>query len=219
MGQKVDPRIMRTAIIRGWNSKWYADKKRFAHLLLKDIDIKKTVFEEFKEAGVDKIEIERSAKKIVVNIWTSKPGIIIGRHGAAVDEFKIKLKKLYNENFEINIKEVKSPELCAQITAYNIARQVEKRGSYRRAAKAAIDKAMGAGAKGIKVSCAGRLNGVEIARSEFYKDGNIPLHTFRADIDYASETAFTAYGAIGVKVWIYKGEVFKNKKNAPMPKA
>lgn len=213
MGQKVDPRIMRIGIINSWTSKWYANKKNFAKFLLRDINLKKAIYKALPDdAGIEKIEIERSAKKVVVNVHTSKPGIIIGRHGSAIDELKDKLKHSFGENFEINIREVKNPELSAKLTASMIANQIEKRSSYRRAAKIAIKKAVEAGAKGIKISCGGRLNGVEIARSEFFKDGNIPLHTFRANIDYASDTAFTTYGAIGIKVWIYKGEVFKKKQ-------
>lgn len=212
MGQKVDPRIQRIGIINTWNSKWYADKKHFADFFLRDIEIRKAIEEHLQDAGISRIEIERSEKKVTVNIYSSKPGIIIGRHGVAIDELKDKLKEQFNEVFDVNIKEIKNPELSADLTADTIAKQIEKRGSYRRAAKMAIDKAIEAGAKGIKISCAGRLNGVEIARSEFFKEGNIPLHTFRADIDHAKVTAYTTYGAIGIKVWIYKGEVFKKKK-------
>lgn len=211
MGQKVDPRIQRIGIINTWNSKWYADKKHFADLFLRDIEVRKAIHANLVDAGISKIEIERSEKKVTVNIYSSKPGIIIGRQGIAIEELKDKLHKEFKEVFEVNIREVKNPELSAEITADAIAKQIEKRGSYRRAAKMAITKAIEAGAKGIKIFCAGRLNGVEIARSEFFKDGNIPLHTFRADIDYAKATAFTTYGAIGIKVWIYKGEVFKKK--------
>ncbi len=212
MGQKVDPRSMRIGVIRSWDSKWYANKKRFADTFLQDLEIKKAIGERLKEAGIGKLEIERSAKKVVVNIHTSKPGMIIGRQGTAVDQLKDSLQDQFGERFDINIKEIKKPEIDATITAELISTQIKKRGSYRRAAKFALDKAMEAGALGIKIGCSGRLNGVEIARSEFFKKGNIPLHTFRANVDYAKYTAFTTYGAIGIKVWIYKGEIFKKKQ-------
>ena len=212
MGQKVNPKGMRILITTTWPSKWYADKKDYTNLFHRDMKLKKAIRDSLVDAGIAEITIERSVKKVVINIHTSKPGIIIGRKGAAIDELKDNLERKFNDKLEINIKEIGKPELSAVLIAESIARQIEKRIAYRRAAKMAIDRAIEAGAIGIKVFCTGRLNGVEIARGEFFKNGNIPLHTFRADIDYAKDTAFTTYGTIGIKVWIYKGEVFKKKQ-------
>lgn len=211
MGQKVNPIIQRIGIIRTWNSKWYAPKKKYANFLHQDIEIENIIKKELTDAGVSTIEIHRTANKINVNIHSAKPGIIIGRQGANIDGLKDKLKRKFNEDFVINIKEIKKPALDAYLLADSIAKQVEKRVSYRRAAKMAMEKAMESGAKGVKISLAGRLNGVEIARSEFFTTGKIPLHTFRANIDYANLPAKTTYGTIGTGVWIYKGEVFNKK--------
>lgn len=212
MGQKVNPVGMRLLITHSWPSKWYAKNQKYVKFFHRDLALKRVIKETLVDAGIANITIERSAKKVVVNIHTSKPGVIIGRKGAAIDDLKHSLEQKFQEKLEINIKEIKKPELSATLIGENIARQIEKRSSYRRAAKMAINSAIDAGAIGIKVFCSGRLNGVEIARSEFFKQGNIPLHTFRADIDYSKNTAFTTYGAIGIKVWVYKGEVFKKKK-------
>lgn len=209
MGQKVNPNIQRIGIIKSWNSLWYADKKKFAKLLHEDIQIRRDVNEFLKECGISKIEIMRNANNIHINIYSSKPGLIIGRQGASIDKLKNQLNKKYHENFQITISEIKKPELEARLVAESVAAQIEKRASYRRTAKMTIGKSMEAGAKGIKILVSGRLNGVEIARREYFSEGKIPLQTFRADIDYAFCPAFTTYGAIGVKVWIYKGEVFK----------
>jgi len=211
MGQKVNPIIQRIGIIRTWDSKWFANKKKFSKFLHQDFEIEKIIHKELFDAGVSKIEIQRTANKVNVNIHTAKPGIIIGKQGANVDALKEKLKKKFNEEFLLNIREIKKPALDAQLLAESIAAQVEKRVSYRRASKMGIERAMESGAKGVKIALAGRLNGVEIARSEFFAQGKIPLHTFRANIDYAVCHAKTEYGTIGITVWIYKGEVFNKK--------
>lgn len=212
MGQKVNPKSLRIGIIKTWDSKWYADKKNFAKKFHADLALKKFISEKLKNAGITKIEVERSAKKVVVNIHAAKPGLIIGRQGIAIEDLRDELNRKFRENFEVNIMEVPDPDLSAQLIGENVAHQIEKRIAYRRAVKMAVQKAMEAGALGVKILAAGRLNGVEIARSEFFKDGNIPLHTLRADIDYAKVNANTTYGIIGLKIWVYKGMVFKKKE-------
>ena len=209
MGQKVNPKVIRIGITQDWDSKWYAGKNNFSKLFHQDLAIEKLIKSSIDTEGVSKIEIMRTQGKVIVNIHTSKPGMIIGRGGELIEKLKENLNKKFNEAFAINIKEIKKPMLDAELVAKNIAKQVEKRISYRRAAKMSIDKSIEAGAIGIKIYLGGRLNGVEISRGEFFSKGKIPLHTFRADIDYASIPAHTTYGKIGVKVWIYKGEVFK----------
>lgn len=210
MGQKVNPRGLRIGINQTWDSMWYADKKNYKKFLHEDFAIRKFLQNLLKDSSVAKIEILRSAKQITLNLHTGKPGLIIGRQGEGIEKIKEKLSKEFGQNFIINIKEIKKPDMNALLIAESIARQVERRIPYRRAAKAALQKAMEVGAKGVKVFIAGRLNGVEIARSEYFKEGNIPLHTLRSDIDYAKATAQTTYGAIGIKVWVYKGQVFEN---------
>jgi len=210
MGQKVNPKVIRIGITQDWDSKWYADKRQYKKLFHEDLKIEQEIRDLLKEAeGMSKIEIMRTQGKVVINIHTSKPGLIIGRGGESIEKLKDSLSKRFNQHFAINIKEIKKPMLDAYIVAESIARQVEKRISYRRAAKMAIEKIMEAGAGGVKIYLGGRLNGVEISRGEFFSNGKIPLHTFRADIDYASLAASTPYGKIGIKVWIYRGEVFK----------
>ncbi|MBI2634271.1 30S ribosomal protein S3 [Candidatus Peregrinibacteria bacterium] len=209
MGQKVNPKVMRLGITHDWDSKWYANKYNFSRLFHQDLAIEKAIKSNLQAEGISHIEILRTQGKVLVNIYTSKPGLIIGRGGEVIEKLKDKLTKDFKEAFAINIKEIKKPMLNAAIVAENIARQIEKRISYRRAAKMSIEKIMEAGAIGAKVYCGGRLNGVEISRNECFSKGKIPLHTFRADIDYASDAAFTTYGKIGIKVWIYRGEVFK----------
>lgn len=211
MGQKVNPKGLRIGINTTWDSMWYAGKKNYKKFLHEDFAIRKFLKKMLKDASVSKVEILRSAKQVTINIHTGKPGLIIGRQGQGIEKIKDKLNKEFGQNFIINIKEVKKPELDATLIADSIARQIERRIPYRRASKGAIQKAMEMGAKGVKVFVAGRLNGVEIARSEYFKDGNIPLHTLRSDVDYAKATAGTTYGAIGIKVWVYKGDVFNNK--------
>lgn len=211
MGQKVNPIIQRIGIIRTWDSKWFAPKKKFAKYLHQDLKIEKIIAKELADSGIGKIEIHRSANKVSVFIHTAKPGTIIGKQGSNVDVLRDKLKKNFNEDFVLSIREIKKPALSAILLAESIAAQIEKRVSYRRACKMGIERALEAGAKGVKISMSGRLNGVEISRSEFFSQGKIPLHTFRANIDFAKHTAKTEYGAIGVTVWIYKGDVFKKK--------
>lgn len=211
MGQKVNPHSVRLGITRTWGSSWYAGKATFAQFLHEDIQIKKLVKTVLKNCGVSKVEIERSLQNVTLNVFSAKPGMIIGKKGDNIDKLKVALGAKFNSTFTINIKEVKKPELDAELVASSIAQQIEKRIPYRRAVKSAIEKTMEAGAIGVKIKVGGRLNGAEIARKEFFKQGNIPLHTFRADIDFTHVAAHTGYGAIGIKVWIYKGEKFKKK--------
>lgn len=218
MGQKVNPNILRIGVIKSWDSKWYADKKNFSKLLLKDLEIQKIIQAKLADASVSKIEIHRTANRVIVFIHTAKPGLIIGRQGAGIEALKDELEKKFHEEFNLSIREINKPTLDAQLLADSIAKQIEKRVSYRRAARMAVEKAIETGAIGAKVFMAGRLNGVEIARSEFFSKGKIPLHTLRADIDYAQVHAKTAYGTIGVKVWVYKGDVFKKKSEVKVTK-
>lgn len=206
MGQKTHPVGLRLGIIRGWNSKWFA-QRNFADLVASDLKIKRYVTQRLENAGLANIEILRDPKKVTIDIHTSRPGIVIGRKGIEVDKLREELRLLANTEITLNIIEVKKPELSARLVADSIARQLEGRISFRRAMKKAIGATMKMGAEGIKVQCGGRLGGAEIARTEKYKDGRIPLHTLRADIDYSTSTAHTAYGCIGVKVWICRGEI------------
>ena len=211
MGQKMDPHGLRVGIIKDWDSKWYAGKKEFSDYLVEDYKLRKEVSNKFKLAGVSRIEIERNAKNTRVNVHVAKPGIALGKNGEIVNKVRDDLKKKFGRDINVNVVEVKSPDIDATLVAENIAGQIERRISYRKAMKQCMAKAMKAGAKGIKTQCGGRLAGAEIARSEFYKDGTIPLQTLRADIDYGFAEANTTYGKIGVKVWIYKGEVLPKK--------
>ncbi len=224
MGSKVDPIGLRTGIIRSWDSSWYAGKRNYAKMLDEDLQIRKFVRSKLKDSGISRIEFQRNAKDITLSIHSAKPGVIIGRQGASVEVLKAELEKSFGHKFTLNIKEIKKPELDAWLVAENIAMQIERRVSYRRAAKMSIKKGIDAGAKGMKVRMSGRLNGVEISRTEFYAEGQIPLHTFRADIDYALAEAQTTYGKIGVKVWVNKGLVFnqsfantQRQLNTPSP--
>ncbi len=209
MGSKVNPVGLRTGIIRTWDSSWYSNPKNYGKMLAEDMKIREFVRKKLPDSGVSKIELARNAKDISLSVHSAKPGVIIGRQGASVEDLKAALEKEFGHKFTINIKEIKKPELDAWLIGENIAMQIERRVSYRRAAKMAIKKAIDAGAKGVKIRMSGRLNGVEIARTEFYAEGQIPLHTFRADIDFALAEAQTTYGKIGVKVWVNKGMVFK----------
>ncbi len=213
MGQKVNPNGFRIGINKDWESKWYASKKDFAKYLNNDIKIRKYLDKKLKDAGVASIIIERNEKSCEVTINTSKPGVIIGHGGEDVEKLKNELSKLVNENITISIMEIKKPDLVAKLVADNIAHQIENRVSFRNAQKRAIRNTMKAGAKGIKTLVSGRLGGADMARSEGYSEGNTPLHTLRADIDYAISEADTTYGKIGVKVWIYKGEILPSKEN------
>jgi small subunit ribosomal protein S3 len=207
VGQKVNPKGLRIGIIKDWDAKWFADKKNFASLLLEDQKIRKYIKQKLYAAGISRIQIERAANKVKVSIHTAKPGIVIGRGGAEVDALRGELEKMTGKQVNINIVEIKVPELDAQLMAENVAAQLEKRVAFRRAMKQSVSRAMKMGAKGIKISVSGRLAGAEIARTEWYSEGKVPLHTLRADIDYGFAEANTTYGKIGIKVWIYKGEV------------
>ena len=213
MGQKVNPIGLRTGINKDWNSKWYASKKDFATYLNKDIKIRKYLSTKLKDAAVSNVVIERNPKKTEINIYTAKPGVIIGHGGEEIETLKKSLSKLVDENISISIMEIKNPDLSAKIVADSIARQIENRASFRVAQKRAIRNTMKAGAKGIKTKVSGRLGGADMARSEGYSEGTTPLHTLRADMDYATSEADTTFGKIGVKVWIYKGEILKSKKS------
>lgn len=211
MGQKVHPHGLRLGIIKTWDAKWYAGKD-YAANLHEDIKIRDFLKQKTYAAGVSKIHIERAANRIKVTIHTAKPGMVIGRGGAGIEEIKKDLKKITDKQVDVNISEVKQPELDATLVAENIASQLERRIAFRRAMKQSVTRTMRLGAKGIKIMCGGRLGGAEIARSESYREGSIPLHTLRADIDYGTAEAHTTYGRIGVKVWIYKGEVLPEAK-------
>ncbi|GAA0772149.1 30S ribosomal protein S3 [Clostridium subterminale] len=213
MGQKVHPHGLRVGVIKDWDAKWYADKKNFADNLVEDNAIREYLKKRLFTAGISKIEIERAAKRVKINIHTAKPGMVIGKGGQSIEELKVALKEVVQDKFVlINIVEVKTPENNAQLMAENIAAQLEKRISFRRAMKQTIQRAMRTGVKGVKTACSGRLGGAEIARTEQYHEGTIPLQTLRADIDYGFIEANTIYGKIGVKVWVYKGEVLPTKK-------
>ena len=214
MGQKVNPVGLRIGIIRDWESKWYAEKD-FGDLLMEDVRIRDFLKKKLKDAAVSHIEIERAANRVNVTIHTAKPGIVIGKGGSEVETLRNELTKLTKgKKVHINIAEIKNPELDAILVAESIAQQLERRVSFRRAMKQAIQRTMRAGAKGIKTAVSGRLGGAEIARTEGYSEGTVPLHTLRADIDYGFAEAHTTYGRIGVKVWIYRGEVLPAKKKA-----
>jgi len=213
VGQKVNPHGLRVGVIKDWDAKWYANKKDFANNLVEDDKIRKFVKKELFSAGISKIEIERTAKRIKLNIHTAKPGVVIGKGGAGIEALKAKLTKFVNgKNVLINIVEVKNAEADAQLMAENIAAQLEKRVSFRRAMKQTIQRAMKHGVNGVKTACSGRLGGAEMARTEQYHEGTIPLQTLRADIEYGFAEADTTYGKIGVKVWVYNGEVLPTKK-------
>ena len=210
MGQKVHPHGLRVGVIKDWDTRWIANKKDFANYLIEDYQIRKYLKEKLYIAGISKIEIERAANKVTVNIFASKPGIVIGKGGAGIETLKVDLAKRFKKAINLNIIEVKRPDTDAQLIAENIAAQLEKRISFRRAMKQAISRTMKSGVLGIKTMCAGRLGGAEIARTEQYHEGSIPLQTIRANIDYGFAEARTTYGKIGVKVWLYKGELLGN---------
>lgn len=212
MGQKVNPHGLRVGIIKDWDAKWFANDKDFADFLVEDNTIRKYIKKRFYAAGISRITIERTANKIKLYIHTAKPGMVIGKGGSGIDELKKQLEAMTKKNIIINIVEVKNPETDAQLVAENIAAQLERRISFRRAMKQSISRSMRFGIKGIKTSVSGRLGGAEMARTEGYHEGTIPLHTLRADIDYGFAEAFTTYGKIGVKVWIYRGEILKKQR-------
>ena len=213
MGQKMNPHGLRVGVIKDWNSKWYADSKNFGDYLVEDHKIREYVKKKLFVSGISKIEIERTAKFVRVNVYTAKPGLVIGKGGAIAETLKNELSKMINKEVNLNIVEVKDIDLDAQLVAENIAAQLERRISFRRAMKQCMQKTMKAGALGIKTAVSGRLGGADMARTEFYKEGTIPLQTLRADIDYGFAEADTTYGKVGVKVWIYKGEVLPTKAN------
>ena len=212
MGQKVSPVGLRIGINKDWDAKWYANNKNFSKYLNNDVKIRKFLEKKFKAAGIAQIVIERNTKRAEVIMYVSKPGLVIGQNGTEIENVKKELNKLVKEDLQISVIEVKNPDLIAQLVANNIAHQIENRVSFRQAQKKAIRNTMKAGAKGIKTLVSGRLGGADIARGEGYSEGTTPLHTLRANIDYATAEADTTYGKIGVKVWIYKGEILDNKK-------
>ena len=211
MGQKVNPVGFRLGVNRGWDSVWFAKKKQFGKNLIEDFKIREYIKKNAKNSGVSKIMIERSSKKCFVTIHTSRPGFVIGKKGSDIEKIKKNISKLTNHEITLNIKEIKKPELNSYLVAENVSQQLIKRISFRRAMKRAIQSALRVGAKGIKICVSGRLGGNEIARSEWIREGSVPLHTLRADVDYAESEALTTYGIIGVKVWIYKGEIFRKE--------
>jgi small subunit ribosomal protein S3 len=212
MGQKVNPHGLRVGVIKDWDSKWYAEDQ-FADFLVEDYNIRKFLKKKLYAAGVSKIEIERASDRVKVVVYTAKPGIVIGKGGAEIEKVKSDLQKLTDKKLVVDIKEVKRPDKDAQLVAENIAEQLENRVSFRRAMKSCMSRSMKAGVYGIKTSVSGRLGGADMARTETYNEGTIPLQTLRADIDYGFAEADTTYGKVGVKVWIYKGEVLPSKKN------
>ncbi len=231
MGQKVSPHGLRVGIIRDWDSKWFANKKDFSDLLVEDFKIRKHIKKVMYTAGISKVLIERAANnKISINVFTSKPGMVVGRGGENIESLKKELVKMTNKSIHIDITEVKKPEIDSQLVAESVAYALERRIAFRRAMKQAMGRAMKAGAQGIKVQVAGRLNGAEMARTESYSEGNVPLSTLRADIDYGFSESDTTYGKLGIKVWIYKGEILpgvsedtkeqrrSNRKGQPNPR-
>jgi len=215
VGQKVHPKGLRIGIIKDWDGKWFASKKDFASLLQEDVKIRKYIKKRLYQSGISRIQIERAANRLKITIHTAKPGIVIGRGGTEVENLRKTLEKMTGKQVHVNIAEIKVPELDAQLVAENVAAQIEKRTAFRRAMKQAVSRSMKSGAKGIKIACGGRLAGAEIARREWYSEGKVPLHTLRADVDYGTAEANTTYGKIGIKVWIYKGEVLPAAKVRP----
>jgi len=212
MGQKVNPIGLRLNINKNWNSLWFAKKKEYGQYLIEDFKIRKYIKNNLKNSGISKIFIERPTKKCIVTIFTSRPGFVIGKKGSDIEKIKTNLAKISTSEISVNIKEIRKPELDAYLVAENIAQQLEKRIAYRKAMKRAIQSTLRLGAKGVKVTVAGRLAGAEIARTEWLREGSIPLHTLRAEVDYGEAEAETTYGIIGVKVWIYKGMIFEKDK-------
>ena len=219
MGQKVNPIGMRLGVNRTWESRWYAEKGEYATLLHEDLNIRKMVFKELRQAGISRVVIERPHKKCRVTIHSARPGVIIGKKGADIDKMKQRIGSMTDSEVVLNIVEVRKPEVDAQLVAESIAQQLERRVGFRRAMKRAVQSAMRLGALGIRINCGGRLGGAEIARTEWYREGRVPLHTLRADIDYAHVEALTAYGIIGIKTWIFKGEIMEHDPAARDRKA
>ena len=219
MGQKINPIGFRLGVNRTWDSRWYADTADYGRLVHEDLKIRKSIKEQLKQAGISRIIIERPHKKCIVTIHTARPGLVIGKKGADIEVLRKKLSKMTEDDVRVNLVEIRKPEIDATLVAEDIARQLERRGSFRRAMKRAIQNSMRLGALGIRVMVAGRLGGAEIARTEQYAEGSVPLHTLRADIDYGTAEAETTYGIIGVKVWIYKGEIMEHDPMAQDKKA
>jgi small subunit ribosomal protein S3 len=207
VGQKVNPVGLRVGVIRDWESRWYS-QKHFADLLHEDLRVRKFVKQKLHRAGISRIEIERAANRLKVTVHAARPGIIIGRGGTGIDALKKELNELTGKETQLNVQEIRRPELEAQLVAESVAQQLERRIAHRRAMKQAVQRTLRSGGKGIRISCSGRLGGAEIARYEWYREGRVPLHTLRADIDFGVAEALTTYGRIGVKVWIYRGDVF-----------
>ena len=210
MGQKVNPISMRLGINKTWDSRWYAHKNEYAVLLKEDINMRKKIFKDLKNAAISKIIIERPHKKCLVTIHSGRPGLIIGKKGVEIENLKNKLQKFTDSDVVVNIVEVRKPEINATLVAENIAQQLERRVGFRRAMKRSVQSAMRIGAKGIRINCGGRLGGAEIARTEWYREGRVPLHTLRSDVDYGVASAYTTYGICGIKVWIYLGEIMEH---------
>ena len=209
MGQKVNPVGLRVGINRTWDSRWYADKREYSHLLHEDIRIRRFLQKRLVQAGISRVVIERPAKKARVTIYTARPGLVIGKKGADIEKLRQSLSMMTGSDVHLNIVEIRKPEIDAKLVAENICNQLERRIAFRRAMKRAVQSAMRLGALGIRINCGGRLGGAEIARTEWYREGRVPLHTLRADIDYGEATAFTTYGTCGVKVWVFKGEIME----------
>jgi len=214
LGQKVNPVGLRLGIVKTWESRWYAGKKDYARYIIEDHDIRKFVKKRLYQAGISRIEIERSSKRIRLRILTARPGIVIGKKGAEIEQLRKELEKRISHEVTIDIQEVRKPEVDAQLVSENVATQIERRVAFRRAMKRGVSSAMRFGAKGIKIICGGRLGGAEMARTEWYREGRVPLHTLRADIDYGFAEAKTTYGIVGVKVFIFKGEILKKDMSA-----
>ncbi len=210
MGQKVNPIGLRVGINRTWDSRWYADKREYGLLLHEDVRIRRFLQKRLAQAGISRIVIERPAKKARVTIYTARPGLVIGKKGADIEKLRLSLSLMTGNDVHLNIVEIRKPEIDAKLVAENICNQLERRIAFRRAMKRAVQSAIRLGALGIRINCGGRLGGAEIARTEWYREGRVPLHTLRADIDYGEATAFTAYGTCGVKVWVFKGEIMEH---------
>jgi len=216
MGQKVHPYVQRLGFIRNWQSRWFAPAREYARFIEEDYRIRKLILTKFKQASVSKVIIERLTEKVKIRIMSARPGIIIGRHGADIEKLREDLNAMIKKEVSIDIEEIKEPALDAQLVSLNIALQIEKRIAFRRAVKRALEQSMNSGAKGVKICAAGRLDGAEMCRTETYKQGKVPLQTLRADIDYGFTEAFTTYGLIGIKVWVYKGDVLVKKITKPV---
>ena len=219
MGQKVNPISMRLGINRTWDSRWYAGKNEYSNLLKEDLDMRKMILRDLKNAAISKVVIERPHKKCLVTIYSGRPGLIIGKKGSEIENLRKKLQKLTLSDVVVNIVEVRKPETNAKLVAENIAQQLERRVGFRKAMKRSVQSAMRLGAKGIRINCAGRLGGAEIARTEWYREGRVPLHTLRADVDYGVASALTTYGIIGIKVWIYLEDIMEHNPFAKEDKS